>query len=251
MTAQEVRFAVAMAGGVSLAVWMGGVAREMNLLQEASNRRQPGYLPVGAAGSGSDSGGAGADIRRAGGDAPDRDEQCRALYQALLRLLNVTVTMDVLSGTSAGGINAALLGLSSAAGVDLGGLRDLWLAAGSLDALLRNPGENNPPSLLQGDKVLFTQLDQGITRFFECAPRYPPPPADPGTGAPGTSVFITTTMMSGETSRFTGDFGTLVPDVDHHGLFTGSARREQRRGGAMLPRQNKTKSREPAISHGR
>ena len=35
-----------------------------------------------------------------------------------------------------------------------------------------------------------------------------------------TTVFITTTMMSGETSRFTDDYGTLVPDVDHHGLFT-------------------------------
>jgi patatin-related protein len=220
ITAQEVRFAVAMSGGVSLAVWMGGVAREMNLLQEASNRRQPGYRPVGADGPGSDSAGAGADIRRAGGDAPDRDEQCRDLYQALLRLLNVTVTMDVLSGTSAGGINAALLGLSSAAGVDLGGLRDLWLAAGSLDALLRDPREKAPPSLMQGDKVLFTQLDQGITRFFGSAPRYPPPAADPGSGAPDTSVFITTTMMSGETSRFTDDYGTLVPDVDHHGLFT-------------------------------
>jgi len=57
--------------------------------------------------------------------APDWDDQCRGLHLGLLRLLNVTVTMDVLSGASAGGINAARLGLSSAAGVDLGGLRDL------------------------------------------------------------------------------------------------------------------------------
>ena len=35
-TTQDVRFAVAMSGGVSLAVWMGGVAREINLLQQAS-----------------------------------------------------------------------------------------------------------------------------------------------------------------------------------------------------------------------
>ena len=39
-TTQELRFAVAMSGGVSLAVWMGGVAREVNLLQQASNVRQ-------------------------------------------------------------------------------------------------------------------------------------------------------------------------------------------------------------------
>jgi patatin-related protein len=223
-TAQEVRFAVAMSGGVSLAVWMGGVAREMNLLQEASNLRQSGNLPVSADGSGSGNG-AGAGLRRAGdgrlggGGNPDWDGRCRGLYLGLLKLLNVTVTTDVLSGTSAGGINAALLGLSSAAGVDLGGLRDLWLSTGSMDMLLRDPQEKSPPSLMQGDKVLFNQLDRGIREFFQSAPRYRPPQTA-ATGAPSTSVFITTTMMSGETSRFTDDYGTLVPDVDHHGLFT-------------------------------
>jgi patatin-related protein len=214
-----------MSGGVSLAVWMGGVAREMNLLQEASNLRQSGNLAVSADGSGFGSAGTGADIRRAGdgrpgaGGAPDWDDRCRGLYLALLKLLNVTVTMDVLSGTSAGGINAALLGLSSVVGVDLGGLRDLWLTTGSMDILLRDPGEKAPPSLMQGDKVLFSKLDQGIREFYQSAPRYPLVAA-PGTAAPSTSVFITTTMMSGETSRFTDDYGTLVPDVDHHGLFT-------------------------------
>ena len=38
---QDVRFAVVMSGGVSLAVWMGGVAREVNLLQQASDSRGP------------------------------------------------------------------------------------------------------------------------------------------------------------------------------------------------------------------
>ena len=47
-TRQEVRFAVAMSGGVSLAVWMGGVAREINLLQQASNPRQSENGPAGA-----------------------------------------------------------------------------------------------------------------------------------------------------------------------------------------------------------
>ncbi len=57
-TTQELRFAVAMSGGVSLAVWMGGVAREVNLLQQASNVRQhesaagSGGVPGAAAGPG-------------------------------------------------------------------------------------------------------------------------------------------------------------------------------------------------------
>jgi patatin-related protein len=197
-TGQEVRFAVAMAGGVSLAVWMGGVARELNLLQQASNLRQAGKVSSGT----------------------DWDDRCRQRYVNLLNLLDVTVTTDVLSGTSAGGINAALLGLASMTGVDLGGLRDLWLTTGSMDILLRDPGEPNPPSLMQGDKVLFSQLNTALHDFYGEARRSPNAvPQDPAS----TTVFITTTMMSGETNRFTDDFGTLVPDVDHHGLFTFNA----------------------------
>ena len=189
-----------MSGGVSLAVWMGGVAREMNLLQQASNLRQPQNGAASADGA---------------APAPDWDEKCRELYGKLLALLDVTVTTDVLSGTSAGGINAALLGLAGVTGADLGGLRDLWLTTGSMDMLLRDPGEPNPPSLMQGDKVLFSQLNRGIRDFYANREgRFKS--RDPIS----TTVFITTTMMTGETSRFTDDYGTLVPDVDHHGLFT-------------------------------
>src|SRR5713101_2299624 len=41
---------------------------------------------------------------------PDWDTKSRDLYLRLLRLLDVKVTVDVVSGTSAGGINAALSG---------------------------------------------------------------------------------------------------------------------------------------------
>ena len=37
---QEVRLATTMTGGVSLAVWMGGVAREIDLLMQASKTRR-------------------------------------------------------------------------------------------------------------------------------------------------------------------------------------------------------------------
>jgi patatin-related protein len=217
MTTQDLRLAVTMSGGVSLAVWMGGVAREINLLQQASNFR---VNEDGGASGRPSPGATGAAPRRDGpASVPDRDMDAssRGLYLALLKLLDLKVTVDVLSGTSAGGINAAVLGLSSAAGVDLAGLRDLWLETGSMDALLRDPGEKNPPSLMQGDKVLFTGLDRGITRLYR-AGRGDEMLAPPGDVQ--TTAFITTTMISGETSRFTDDYGTLVPDVDHHGLFT-------------------------------
>jgi patatin-related protein len=48
-----------------------------------------------------------------------------------------------------------------------------------------------------------------------------PPSAFPG-GArtPSTTVYITTTLLTGETSRFTDSFGTLVQDDDRRGVFT-------------------------------
>lgn len=198
---QDVRFAVAMAGGVSLAVWMGGVSREVNLLQQASDSRprEDDTTDLSAPPDGN--------------SEPSWDARARALYRNLLELLDVTITVDVLSGTSAGGINAALLGMSSAGGADLAGLRDLWLRAGAMEALLRDPAEKNPPSLMQGDKVLFKQLADGIRDVHGTCEKS-------GEEARPTTVYITTTMMAGETSRFTDGYGTLVPDVDHHGLFT-------------------------------
>ena len=42
LATQKLRLAVTMSGGVSLAVWMGGVAREINLLTQASDLRERG-----------------------------------------------------------------------------------------------------------------------------------------------------------------------------------------------------------------
>ena len=113
---QEIRLAATLTGGVSLAVWMGGVAREVDLLTQASNLRRLGGTPL---------------------QLPESDPRRR--YLDLVNLLDVTVDVDILSGTSAGGINAALLAYGRALKKDLGKLRDLWLQIGALETLLRDP----------------------------------------------------------------------------------------------------------------
>ena len=139
---QDLRFAAAMTGGVSLAIWMGGVARELNLLEQASRVRESmttlDALPT-----------VDPETVVDGQPIPPASVN-RALYLRLLELLDLTVNTDILSGTSAGGINAALLGFTRARGLDLGILRDVWLSTGSFELLLRDPGEASPPSLLQG-----------------------------------------------------------------------------------------------------
>src|SRR5947207_15387915 len=85
---QEVRFATARTGGVSLAIWMGGVARELNLLDQASREREgAATVPLES--------------------LDPADQEVRRRYGALLERLDVVIRVDVLSGTSAGGVNAA------------------------------------------------------------------------------------------------------------------------------------------------
>jgi patatin-related protein len=196
----ELRLATAMTGGVSLAIWMAGVTREINLLSQASQWRRVGEpFPT--------------DCK-----LTKQSAACLKLYRELIDLLDVVVDVDVLSGTSAGGINAALLASSRITGSDLGGLRGLWLDLGALTDLLRNPKDKHTPSLLYGDERMFATLVEEIPKL-EKGP-FPPAEFPGGARRPPTTLYITTTLLTGETSRFTDSFGTLVQDVDRRGLFT-------------------------------
>ncbi len=188
----QLRLAAAFTGGVSLAVWMGGMAREMNLLLAASRIRRGETVA----------------------DTTGPGQRVRAGYAGLLDVLDVDVSMDVLSGTSAGGINAAILGLANVQRFDLDGLRELWFAEGSLGGLLRSPADKTAPSLLYGDKTLLAGLRAGLQKLAASAPGNPAAAQDP------TRVFLTTTLLAGEASRFTDEYGTLIRDIDHHGLFS-------------------------------
>ncbi|NUS55070.1 MAG: patatin-like protein, partial [Streptomycetaceae bacterium] len=186
----EIRLAATFTGGVSLAIWMGGVAREINLLCSASRMRQgkPGEVEAPAAG-------------------------VRDKYRALLDLLGVGFGIDVLSGTSAGAINAAVLGLAEVWQTDIGLLRGIWLTQGSFGQLLRRPSDREQPSLLYGDEVLLADLSDGLHRIMGTSVSGPDPDSP-------VRVMITTTLLNGEDSRYTDDYGVLVRDTTHRGLFT-------------------------------
>jgi len=195
----ELRLAVAFTGDASLAVWMGGMTREMNLLASASWVRRGEAL----ASSGSPGG-----------------RQLRDHYQTLLELLDMDCSIDILAGNGAGGISAAILGVANARRLDLEDLRDLWFQEGCLERLLRSPEEKNPPSLLRGDAVL-----SGLRTFLARLSATPQVSADTD-GRPGTDcaedpikVFMTATLLTGRYGCFIDEYGTLVRGADHQGLF--------------------------------
>ncbi|MFI6494769.1 DUF3376 domain-containing protein [Streptomyces sp. NPDC050564] len=97
-----------MNGGVSLAVWMGGVTHELDLLRNASAH------PPGSA-------------------CPGETQQ---IWSEVLAAAGERVVIDVVSGTSAGGLNGVLLATAIARGRALPSLRDVWEKSASLTRLL-------------------------------------------------------------------------------------------------------------------
>ena len=133
---EEVRLAMALNGGVSLAVWMGGCAVELDCARRAwLGPEEMGFDP-------------GYDPGEAGATA------VRRVYHGLGHALGRRLSIDVLSGASAGGVNGALLSAAMVTGRRLHPkfVRDRWLELGDLSELLREPGgDEDPTSLLKGD----------------------------------------------------------------------------------------------------
>lgn len=116
---RELRFAVVLYGGVSLCIYMHGTTKEIDRLVSAS---------AGLA---------------AGAPSNSASEQ---VYRGLLEWLAerdevvTDVSVDVIAGTSAGGINGVYLAKALARNLSQDNLRDLWLEHADLDVLLWGPG---------------------------------------------------------------------------------------------------------------
>ena len=174
---EDLRFAVVMNGGVSLAIWIGGVANELNRLTQRGLARSSGY----------------------GG---------------LLDIVQSTARVDVISGTSAGGLNGAFLALATAYNQSLGPLGKLWAESGGLAELLRGPLVAHPPSLLKGDEYFLPELRAAFAKIFPEGGRGYVAPSD----AP-IDLTITTSLMDGRIERSIDDFGTAVVEMEHRARF--------------------------------
>jgi predicted acylesterase/phospholipase RssA len=123
-TVKHVRYAVVLNGGVSLAVWMGGVTHELNRLRLASE----GLIKTGSS------------------------SEELAPWANVLEAANRTAVVDLIAGSSAGGLNGAVLATAVARGADLPDMRETWKTVASLDVgRLTRRNISNANSLLDGD----------------------------------------------------------------------------------------------------
>jgi patatin-related protein len=113
---RELRFAIVLYGGVSLAIYMHGATKELHRLVRASV-----HLPEVDA---TPTERAWADLLRA--KAAEEDVRTR-------------VVVDIVAGTSAGGINGVYLAKAIAHDLSQEALKDLWFDRGDIGVLLRGP----------------------------------------------------------------------------------------------------------------
>ncbi len=152
---EEVRLAVVMYGGVSLAIYMNGVAQELYRLVRAT-ALEPGSSSDGP-------------LRVTDADLTGTER----VYRRLARMTDAgTVSetirrrfvVDVLSGTSAGGINAVYLAKALATGRPIDALTRVWIQEGDVARLLNDKRAKEgvegvtvsdpPDSLFNGQRML-------------------------------------------------------------------------------------------------
>lgn len=125
---KELRLAVVCFGGVSLAIYMHGVTKELVKLVRASRSVRDG----------SD------DVAVPEGDRADTENIYAELLRAIGLHLDLRVLVDIIAGASAGGINGILVGRALAHDLAIDHLRDLWLDGADVARLLA-PGRRARP----------------------------------------------------------------------------------------------------------
>ncbi len=171
----EVRLGLVMYGGVSLAVYINGVACEF--------------------------------FRAVNG---------QGVYRLVKALTDSDIVVDIISGSSAGGINGIFLARALCGGRDFRDTAALWRKAGGINNLLRDPrDEENSRSLFDSEGYYQRELENA----FEHMPKFEPHPEDDPSPLPELDLFVTGTDVYGNIYTDFDDAGHPVDVKDHRTVF--------------------------------
>jgi predicted acylesterase/phospholipase RssA len=191
-----IRVALVLNGGVSLAVWMGGVVHELDLARRAS----------------------------VGATAPKPQEYDQTLSERWAKLClrdgeRRRIVVDVIAGTSAGGLNGSLLATAIAHNSTLDPpdevpgpwLRQRWSALAALTPGHLLPKEDPSPRSILDGKFFLNQLSSALDKVATAG--------EPQEAADAVTLFVTASGL-GVQQFVAEDAGGQAFDVpDHRYLF--------------------------------
>ncbi|MDF2628739.1 MAG: hypothetical protein K0R39_2570 [Symbiobacteriaceae bacterium] len=165
-----------MFGGLALAVYMNGVVQELLEIVRASQR----------------------------------GEESGSEYWPLLEAAGARFVIDVIAGTSAGGLNGLVLAKALAVGSDaMTGMSDLWRTEAQIDKLVRT---DDPQAILSGE-IMEKNLEAVMRRMSATA--------DPAlaTQVKVLDLFVTATDLHGRQVRHREIFGRETVQLRNSHLF--------------------------------
>ncbi|GAA4377608.1 DUF3376 domain-containing protein [Agromyces bauzanensis] len=158
---RTLRVALAMRGGVSLAVWIGGAVAELDLLRRIRLYDAGGetlaFVPE----------------TPATPLTPPVIARLRAYAEMLDAAGYDRVEFDLLAGASAGGLNAVVYAVAQRAGTGLERLLDTWSRVGGFWGLLHPPGARRILALMRGEDYFRARTFEALCEIYETDDRHP------------------------------------------------------------------------------
>jgi patatin-related protein len=136
----------------------------------------------------------------------------QGVYGLIAKLIDSDIVIDVISGTSAGGVNGVMLAYALANGRQFAPSADLWRDQGDIQALLRKQHDANGSSILDSDyyqKKLANCFQDGLASI--------PNGEAPQIGE--LDLFVTSTDANGRISTVFDDLGHAIDIKNHRALF--------------------------------
>lgn len=162
---KEIRIALVLYGGVALATYINGACRELYELVKAS-----------------------------------RGEE--SSYQEIVQDLQANVTIDIISGASAGGLNGVALAKALVLGTGFENLENFWVKEAQIQNLLNDPGEPQLDSLLN-EKYYEKMLQEALGQLDSNTPR---------PRVKSLDLFVATTDLHGN--------GYMYPAFEGESIYT-------------------------------
>ncbi|SEC09231.1 patatin-related protein [Paramicrobacterium humi] len=152
------RVALALRGGVSLAVWIGGTIAELDMVRRIRLCRTTHgwdafYVP-----------------RSASEPPPLHGPELRRarVYARMLAQAGYDgVEFDVLAGASAGGLNAVVYAVAQRASASADSVLGTWQDAADVRRLLHGPGVRPVDSVMRGDEYFWPRLTRALHELYD------------------------------------------------------------------------------------
>ena len=212
---REVRFAVVMYGGVSLAIYINGIAQELLRWARSTAKHSTdnvALIPSTSMDAASPESGPrlsptervyrklGYLLAERGNSLSDAAERLSEADKKLAdnATIRTRFVVDILSGTSAGGINGIFLAKALANGQDISGLENLWIEEGDMKTLINDKQSvekplslQDPPASLLNSQRMYLELLKAFDSMEKTGSAISTPYVDE------LDLFVTTTDLSG------------------------------------------------------